>query len=98
MPPPDLPRYAPVSDIVHPVEIGILPSLRDQRDLPLLDRLDGRLGQRLHPHKPLLRDIGLYNGFAPVAMPDGMCIVFLLNKVAALSKVLQDRLATLKPV
>ena len=51
--PPQLARDAPVADVAHPVEVGLRPALGDELGLALLDRLDGRLGQRLHLHEPL---------------------------------------------
>ena len=38
------------------------------RDLALLHRLDGRLGQGLDPHEPLLGEIRLDHGLAAVAV------------------------------
>src|SRR6185312_6167545 len=38
VPPPELPRDAPVADVVHPVEEGLRPALGDELGLALLDR------------------------------------------------------------
>ena len=47
MAPPDLAADAPVLDVAHPLEVGVLPVLRHEADAAVLDRLDRRLGQRL---------------------------------------------------
>ena len=70
MPPPQLPRNAPVADVVHPFEIRLRPIRRDERDAPVLHRRDRRLGQRLHLHPPLLRHQRLHHRLAAMAFAD----------------------------
>mmetsp|Transcript_18696 Transcript_18696/g.44683 ORF Transcript_18696/g.44683 Transcript_18696/m.44683 type:complete len:798 (+) Transcript_18696:625-3018(+) len=52
--PPQLPADAPVLDVLQPVVVDLLEALRDDPDVPVGDGLERRLGERLHPHKPLL--------------------------------------------
>ena len=52
--PPELARDAPVLDVAHPFEIGLVPVGRHELDTPVLDRLDRRFGKRLGVHEPLV--------------------------------------------
>ncbi len=72
VPPPDLAGDAPVADIVHPVEVGILPGRGDDPGLAFRDRLDRRFGQGFHPHEPLLGDQRLDDRLAPVTVADAV--------------------------
>src|SRR5205085_11076257 len=56
MAPPELARDGPVVDVLHPVEVGRLPRLRDDGDGAVAYRLDGRLRQRFDLDEPLARD------------------------------------------
>ncbi len=67
MAPPQLPRDAPVLDVVHPLEVGLAPVLGDELDAPVLDCRDGRLGERLGAHVPLIRQQRLDDDAAAVA-------------------------------
>ena len=67
MAPPELARDAPVLDVAHPFEIGLGPALRDEADAALLDRRDGRGGERLGTHEPLVGQVGLDDGAAAIA-------------------------------
>ena len=73
--PPELAADAPVADVVGPVEIGLLHPLRDQTDFALFDRLDSRLDQLVHLHKPLLLDQGLNGSAASVMGPYVVSVV-----------------------
>ena len=57
--PPELARDAPGLDVPHPLEVGLLPVLRDEDGVALLHRLDRRLGQGLGVHVPLVGQVGL---------------------------------------
>ena len=54
MPPPELPGDAPVADIICPVEVDLLHSLRKQPDLSVLYSLHSGLYQSVHLYEPLL--------------------------------------------
>jgi hypothetical protein len=53
MSPPQLPRDAPVVNVVHPVQINRAVVLRDDRDFVCLDRLARAIGERFDLHEPL---------------------------------------------
>ncbi len=57
--PPQLARYAPVLDVLHPVAVGILVFRRDELYRILHYGLGRRLGQLLHRQEPLHRQLGL---------------------------------------
>ena len=69
MAPPELPADAPVADVREPIFVGVLPALREEPDLAVLPGLEGLLGEGLHPHEPLLGEVGLDDGAAAVAVP-----------------------------
>ena len=54
MSPPELPRDAPIANVVHPVEICLFKPFGNELHLAVSHRFDGRRGKRLHIHKPLL--------------------------------------------
>ena len=68
--PPELTGDAPVLDVLHPVEVGLVVAGRDELDLAGTDDVDGRVCQRFHLDEPLLRDAGLDDGAAAVAGAD----------------------------
>ena len=70
MPPPQLPRDAPVADVVHPFEVGLGPVRGHEGDAAFFHGLDRRLGQRLHLHPPLLRNQRLDDRLAAMALAD----------------------------
>ena len=84
MPPPDLPRDAPVLDVPHPAEVVVRPLLGDQADLSRFDGLDRRLGERLDLHEPLRRQIGLHHRLAAVAFAERHGVVLDLGQESAL--------------
>ena len=78
--PPDLPRDAPVPDVPHPLEIGLLPLAGDDPDLARLDRPDGGLGQGRHLDEPLARQRRLDHRLAAVAVPDRVAVILDLHQ------------------
>ena len=66
MSPPELPGDTPILDIAHPGEISVLPVLWHKLDIAILNRLDGRIGEGLDCHIPLMSKIGLYHDPASV--------------------------------
>ena len=73
MAPPELAADAPVVDVLHPVEVGLLVLLRGEVDglfavRARLDGGDGFLGERLDLDEPLRGEARLDDGFAAVAV------------------------------
>ena len=76
VPPPQLPRNAPIADVFHPMTVGILPFLRIEHEFAFFPRGKRLVCKRLHFDKPLLRKVRLHNAVAAIAMPDGMLDIF----------------------
>src|ERR1035438_9111281 len=73
MAPPELAADAPVVDVLHPVEIGLLVFLGGEVDRLFsirsrLDGGDGYIGEGLNLDEPLRGEARLYDGFAAVAV------------------------------
>ena len=68
MAPPELARDAPRLDVFHPIEIGVLPVLRDELGLAVAHRGDRRLRQLLGVDVPLVGQIWLDHHVGTVAM------------------------------
>ena len=76
MSPPELPRDAPVVDLVHPVEINLPVIIRDDANAPVFHRANGGLRQRLHLHEPLRGEQRLDDRLAALAGSDAQRVVF----------------------
>ena len=96
--PPELARDAPVADVVHPLEIGLGPVGRNERDAAGFHRLDGLLGQRLGLDEPLRGDQRLHDGLAALALAHVEGVVFRLDQRAARFQVLEDAAAGFEAV
>src|SRR5205807_4135016 len=70
VPPPQLPRDAPVVDVAHPAEELRLPLLRHEPDAPRLHRVDDGFRERLRLDEPLLAEERLDDALAPLAAPE----------------------------
>src|SRR5262249_16052558 len=66
--PPELARNAPGLDIFHPVEIGLLPVLRNELGFSLAHSGDGGFRQFLAINLPLVGQEGLDHDVRAVAM------------------------------
>ena len=85
MAPPELARDAPGLDVLHPVEIGLLPVLRDDGGAPFAHAGDRRLGQHLGVHVPLVGQERLDRHAAAVAVRHRVrVLVGLLDQLALL--------------
>ena len=93
MPPPQLPRNAPVVDVVHPVQINLLVVFRNNRDLAVLDHLNRPIGQRLDLDEPLCRKPRFYNGSATIALADRDGVVLLADQKVLRAQVFEHTLA-----
>ena len=90
--PPELTRYAPGADRLHPVEVDLLHALRVEAHLLGLDDVDRRLGQLVHAAEPLQRDQRLDARAGALAEADGVAVRDLLAQGAALAQVLDRAL------
>src|SRR5260370_40414897 len=100
MPPPKLPRQRPVANVPHPIKIFLAPVVRNDLNLPALDRRNRRLRQRFHLAEPLRRSPRLDNGLAPFAEADGTCVLVDLFEQAMRLQVLDNlfpRVGTVGP-
>ena len=96
--PPQLTRNAPVADVVHPMLVDFHPSLGMELDRSVLHHAQGRLGKRLHAHKPLVREIRLDDRMAPVTLADVDRVLLRLDDQPLLIEGFDDRLARIEPV
>ena len=98
MAPPELAGDAPVVDVLHPVEVGLLVLLGGEADGLVavgvgLDGGDGLGGQRLDLDEPLGGEARLDDGLAAVAMADVVGVVLDGAEQALLFEVGDDALA-----
>ena len=93
MSPPELARYAPVADVVHPVEIHALAAFGHKLDITRSHRLNRGLGKALHRHEPLLGDNRLHRGVAAVAVTHVVLVVIDLNEQAKTLNLVHDLLS-----
>ena len=96
--PPQLARDAPRLDVAHPFEIGLLPVLRDEAGLALLNRRDGGLRQFAGVHIPLLGQPRLDHHIRTVAMRHLVGVRLDLVKQAERLEHLDDALARLETI
>src|SRR5438128_7676195 len=96
MPPPDLPRDAPVFDISHPSEVGIAPSFGNDSNPPLSHGPHRRLRQRFDIDKPLRGQVRLDHRLAAIAMPDRMPMRLDFFQIALLFQLSDDKLSGLE--
>ena len=66
MSPPELSGNTPVTDILQPVQVNLVKTLRNKGQIAIFDRFDGRLCHLFHLHEPLLFDHRLYGSAAAV--------------------------------
>ena len=98
VPPPELPADAPIPDILHPVVVLLAEVLRMETEPPVPIRGQGGLGQRLHPHEPLLAQPGLDDRATSVAVTHRMEVILDLYQEASGLEILQNTLAGFEPV
>jgi hypothetical protein len=79
MAPPNLSRDTPISNILHPLEIGLFPDLRDDSGTAVSNHLYGLLGQRLGFDKPLEREVRFDDRLTAIAVAYHMVVVLCLN-------------------
>ena len=72
VPPPQLAGDAPIVDVLHPLEVQLLPAVWDEAHPPVAHSGDCLLGERLHAHEPLGGDDRLHSRAAALAVADGV--------------------------
>jgi len=92
MPPPELTADAPVLDVFHPVEVGLLPALGTEGDLVLGHgigrfRYAGITQEPLHGNARFDRDIGAFG------VTDGVLVFLDLHELAHGLQLLRSGLA-----
>ncbi|MBA7666670.1 hypothetical protein ES703_74751 [subsurface metagenome] len=91
MPPPQLAADAPVADVLHPVEVNLGETLRNNI-YPLAGHcLNGRFRQRFGADKPLLAGDGLNHGLAADAVSHGVGMRLNIDKEPVSFQVLYNR-------
>ena len=98
MTPPQLTGNAPVSDILHPIEVGLAEAVGDELRLPILHHPDGLLGQGFHLHEPLGGDNRLHIVVAAAAGAHIVGVILHPHQVAAFFQILHNLLARLVAV
>ena len=73
--PPNLAAYAPVAQVLHPMEVVLLPPLRNESGAAVPDRLDRRSGEIPDAHEPLERQVRFDHRPAAVAMPNTVMVL-----------------------
>ena len=98
MSPPQLARDAPGLDVLEPLEIGLLPVLRDEAGLAGTHRRDRALGQGLDVDVPLVGQIGLDRHARAVAVRHHVDVRLDLLEEPVLLEHRDDALARLEAV
>ena len=93
MAPPELARDAPVVNVLHPLEVGLLVHLRREADVLLADGCLGLVGQRLNLDEPLRREARLDRRLAAVAVAHVVDVVLDAGEQALFFQVGNDFLA-----
>ena len=96
--PPKLPGDIPVTEILHPGEVGLSPTLWVEGNLTVFNYLCCRLFELINGNKPLLREPRLKSCAAAVAMHNRVIKVFNVIKQAMLFKPSNNSLASLIPI
>ena len=80
MSPPQLPTYAPIANVVHPVEIHLGEAIRNDLCVAVCHGVSRRLSERLHLDVPLAGDNRLDDAVTPITVTDRMLIRLHLLK------------------
>jgi len=98
MPPPELARDAPVTDVLEPVQVDLLEAFRDDTDAPVPHHLDSGLGQWRHAYEPLQRNPRLDDGVAALAVSHRVMVRLGFHQIAGRVDGLQQLPAGLEAV
>jgi hypothetical protein len=95
MPPPELARDAPVLDVPHPVPIGADPVRRHELHRTALHQFQPARGELLHPHEPLVGEIGLDHLSGAIAARHLQLVLLLLDQQARGFQIRKNDLSSL---
>ncbi len=98
MAPPQLPRDAPVADVVHPLVVNLGPVVGDENNFAGIDNADGRFRERLDPDEPLGGDERLDDILGAFAPAEAHGVIFDLLDQTELFEIRHDPLARFEPV
>ena len=98
MAPPELTADAPVLNVVHPFVVSLGPVFRNELYLAGLDCIDRYLGQRLDIDIPLIGQVRLDDGCAPVAPWNFRLVVLYLVDQTECIEVFDNFLSGIKPI
>ena len=93
--PPELARDAPVFEVPHPGEVGLLPALGVKAHAARGHGIDRRALKLVDRHEPLLREPRLERGIAAVAVHDGVSVLLDVVQKPVLLKPRHHGLAAL---
>ncbi len=93
MPPPQLPRDAPIVDVMHPVQVNLFVVLRNNCDLAVFDGFRRLLCQWFDLDEPLRRKPRFHHSAAAVALPYRDGVILLTNQETLLTQVVEHALA-----
>ena len=88
--PPDLTGDAPVLNVLQPMQVDLVKTLRYKFQFPGLKRVDRRLRQLLHLHEPLLLDQRLHCRTAAIMSTDRVAVRLHLHKIPLLLEIRHD--------
>ena len=75
MSPPELTGNTPVTNVLQPVQVGLVKTLRNKLQIAILKCLNRSLCHLIHFYKPLRFDHWLYRCLAAVMCSYGMCMI-----------------------
>ena len=90
MSPPELPRNAPVSYSLQPVNICLIKVFRNKFQFSGFNRIYSGLCKLLHRDKPLFLRHRLYCRFTPVVCSDSMLVILDRHEKTELFKIIHD--------
>ena len=93
MAPPQLARDAPVVNVAHPLEVGLLVLLRRKADVTFFDGSDGHVGERLNLDEPLRGQRALDDVARAFAATDGVGVLLDFDELAARFQIGDDAFA-----
>ena len=98
MTPPQLTADTPVMQILHPVQIHLIETLRYKAEVAVLQSIDSGSSQFVHGYKPLGFYHGLDGAVAAIVGTNVMNVVFDLGQEAPLLQILNDLFTSLVAV
>ena len=96
MSPPKLTRYAPIADVLHPIEIYLVKTRRYELSFAATHGFYRRLCQILHRYEPLHGDHRFHCGMAAVALAYVVCIILYFYHSSELLKLFDYSLSRLE--